>query len=505
VFGAVSFTVGVSGLTSFLASAEEESNPQGATGGPAGTPKSNRRRSEKTVKIRDLEADHFDFVIVGGGTAAFAALTELKANNAEGTIAIISNESTLPYDRPLLSKDLWYGAPDVGNTLQFRKSDTEFESIIYEQNPEFWNGQVYTFLDTEVLDIEASKKFLLLSDDSVISYGKCLLATGSRPLPLTVPHPKTDRITTFTNVKDFQNLERIARDPSVKHITIIGGSQYTPELAVGVLQRGKGTDTKVSFINPDAGILSRYLPDYLSETLSHNVQGYGVDVKNNTSVVSVDDDLTVRLSTGETFKTDHIVVDIGSAPNVEFAAKTKLELDPIHQGFVCNSQLKIVSGLWAAGDIASYYDPTHGRHRVAYHEHAYYSGKTAARNMLGKRQSYFIWPQFNGKVLEDEFTALGRIDSNLETVGVWLKGPTDRSNAYETEHKHAQGLVYYMADQKIVGVLLWNFLDEHIHDGAWHVLGLTERAYPNPSDVVRAIPFEPKAKEDRSDKPLLAD
>jgi 3-phenylpropionate/trans-cinnamate dioxygenase ferredoxin reductase component len=43
-------------------------------------------------------------VIVGGGMAAARACINLRANDYEGRITMVSEEALLPYDRPPLSK-----------------------------------------------------------------------------------------------------------------------------------------------------------------------------------------------------------------------------------------------------------------------------------------------------------------------------------------------------------------------------------------------------------------
>jgi NADPH-dependent 2,4-dienoyl-CoA reductase/sulfur reductase-like enzyme len=49
----------------------------------------------------------FTYLIVGGGMAAGAAAESIRKADADGSIAILSQESEGPYDRPPLSKDLW--------------------------------------------------------------------------------------------------------------------------------------------------------------------------------------------------------------------------------------------------------------------------------------------------------------------------------------------------------------------------------------------------------------
>ncbi len=54
----------------------------------------------------------FSYLIVGGGMAAGAAAESIRKVDADGSIAILSQESEGPYDRPPLSKDLWKDEED---------------------------------------------------------------------------------------------------------------------------------------------------------------------------------------------------------------------------------------------------------------------------------------------------------------------------------------------------------------------------------------------------------
>ena len=48
--------------------------------------------------------DHIDFVIIGGGMAGVTAAQTLRSDGEQGSIAILSDESIYPYQRPPLSK-----------------------------------------------------------------------------------------------------------------------------------------------------------------------------------------------------------------------------------------------------------------------------------------------------------------------------------------------------------------------------------------------------------------
>src|SRR6476659_9721408 len=63
------------------------------------------------------EAPLVDFLLLGGGLASATAAETLRMAGAEGSIAILCAENTLPYHRPPLSKEFLLKGPDQTRLL----------------------------------------------------------------------------------------------------------------------------------------------------------------------------------------------------------------------------------------------------------------------------------------------------------------------------------------------------------------------------------------------------
>jgi NADPH-dependent 2,4-dienoyl-CoA reductase/sulfur reductase-like enzyme len=80
---------------------------------------------------------------------------------------------------------------------------------------------------------------------------------------------------------------------------------------------------------------------------------------------------------------------------------------------------------------------------VEHEDNANAMGTIAGRNMAGSSETYRHLPFFYSDLFDLGYEAVGEIDSRLETVEDWVQ-------------KFRKGVVYYLADNCVRGVLLWN-------------------------------------------------
>lgn len=88
--------------------------------------------------------------------------------------------------------------------------------------------------------------------------------------------------------------------------------------------------------------MGKILPETLSNWTTDRVRELGVNVHPNTEVESVDmvkDRVKLTLKNGQSLLCDHVVVAVGSEPNISLAKESGLEIDEIHGGMVVNAEL----------------------------------------------------------------------------------------------------------------------------------------------------------------------
>jgi NADPH-dependent 2,4-dienoyl-CoA reductase/sulfur reductase-like enzyme len=83
------------------------------------------------------------------------------------------------------------------------------------------------------------------------------------------------------------------------------------------------------------------------------------------------------------------------------------------------------------------------RVRVEHENNAVRMGKQAGRNMAGADETYTYTPFFYSDMFDLGYEAVGELSSKLETYADW-------------EEPFQKGVIYYLEDKRVRGVLLWN-------------------------------------------------
>ncbi|KAJ3332154.1 Apoptosis-inducing factor 1, mitochondrial, partial [Kappamyces sp. JEL0680] len=340
---------------------------------------------------------------------------------------------------------------------------------------------------TKVLRVDPHRQTVVLKDDKQIQYGRVLIATGGVPYrpPFLgkLAEDVKNRVTTFRTIQDFQDLEKII-DKS-KSVAIIGGGFLGSELAAAFSLKAKKKDLKVIQVFPEEGNLSLVLPTYLTKWTTAKLKKDGVEIHPESDIRQITKNATtgkvdILLKSDAVVSADHVVVATGLVPNIQIAKASGLEIDPLINGIVVNAELEARSDIYAAGDVTSYHDIALGRRRVEHYDHAVNSGRIAGLNMTGAKTPYTHQSMFWSNVgPEISFEAVGNLDAKLQTVSIWSKAPED-----DTQAKHNKGVVYYLKDRRVCGVLLWNVFGQL--DTARMILD-SKKVVSDPSTLTKLI------------------
>ncbi len=360
----------------------------------------------------------YKYLIIGGGLAGDGATRGIREVDADGSIGMISVEPDPPYMRPNLSKGLWKGRP-----VEKIWRKTEERADLY--------------LNRKVTQLDPSRKFVRDDQGDEYTYDKLLLATGGTPNHL----PFGDgNVIYYRNFQDYQHLRALTENG--ERFVVIGGSFIGSELAAALTIVGK----KVTMIFPEDGISENIFPRDLSHFINDYYREKGVELVTGESAASIQkegDRITVRTGSGRAFEADGVVAGIGIRPNLDLAKEAGLKVD---NGIIVNERLETsVPDIYAAGDAANFFHAAlEKRTRVEHEDNAVQMGKVAGRNMAGGSEAYTHAPMFYSDLFDLGYEAVGDMSSKLKTVEDWQEEPFKK------------GVVYYMDDGRVRGVLLWN-------------------------------------------------
>jgi 3-phenylpropionate/trans-cinnamate dioxygenase ferredoxin reductase component len=360
----------------------------------------------------------YKYLIVGGGMTADAAAHGIRERDKDGGVGIIAAEAHAPYSRPPLSKALWKGEP--------------LDSI--------WRGtkdlgvDLHLGLSVESLDANGHR----VTDDKGGEYAfeRLLLATGARPRRLPFA---SDGVIYFRTLDDYRQLRALA-EPGAR-VIVIGAGFIGSEVAAALSMVG----ARVTLVFPEEHVGSRVFAPELSSFLSRMYREKGVELMARDAVLALerrDGVFHARTRSGRTLEARAVVAGIGVEPNVELARAAGLTTD---NGIVVDELLRTThADVFAAGDVASAPSAVFGRHvRVEHEDAALTMGKAAGGLMAGSGESYRHVPFFYSDLFELGYEAVGELDARLDIVADWRQ-------------PFKEGVLYYLADGRPRGVLLWN-------------------------------------------------
>lgn len=365
-----------------------------------------------------------DYLIVGAGMAADAAAKAIREVDAAADIGMVGDETPPPYQRPPLSKALWKG----GTT----PADTDLATA---------QSGAQLYLGRHIESLDRAERIARDGHGDSYRYRRLLLATGAAPRRL--PFDGGERLIHFRTLDDYQALRRYAQPGAF--VAVIGGGFIGCELAASLCSVG----CKVTMLFPGETVGAGRYPDALARYLDDYYRSHGVDVRGGIRVTGggkTDGGVELELSDGEVLRVEAAVAGLGVTPNTALAEQAGLAVD---NGIVVDAQLRTSDAeVWAAGDVANFYNPALGRYlRVEHEDAAVGMGRVAGRAMAGDPGDYATLPFFYSDLFDLGYEAVGLLDTRLQVVEDWRE-------------PYREGVVYYLDDGRVRGVLLWNVWDQ---------------------------------------------
>jgi len=372
-----------------------------------------------------------NYVIIGNGVAGTTAAETLRKHDPNCSIHLLTNEPYPLYNRVSLPRFL--------------------QGVIAEQKVMIrdfaWHEQrnIHLVTETLVASVNTDERVVITTDGKHYPYDALLIASGGWANPLRVPGAAdTKHIYNFVTLDDTKTI--IARMLESRTALAYGGSFISYELCDGFAMRKLNT----VWMMRGPYWLRSALDSEGGEVVDAIAKKFGVEVIHGDEIASVVPangvPSYVKTKQGRQIQVDVIGVGLGITLNTQVLKGTPVE---IRSGVVVNEYLETnVPGVYAAGDVAEFFDPTIDRHHtMGTWDNALAHGKIAAINMAGGREPYVDVPTYTSPLFNVNIAVVGTAESNnpeLETVV--HREPGDKGN--ENYRK------LFFRQNRLVGVLM---------------------------------------------------
>jgi 3-phenylpropionate/trans-cinnamate dioxygenase ferredoxin reductase component len=308
-------------------------------------------------------------VIVGAGQAAVQAIDTLRRKGFTGSIALVGDEGSWPYQRPPLSKKYLAG------TL-------EPERLLIRPAHYYADHAIEARLGERVAEIERSAQRVRLDGGALLAYDELLLATGSRPRSLAAPGAELPGVHFLRSVRDVEGIRADLR--GARHLVIVGGGYIGLEVAATCRELG----LEATVLEMADRAMNRVTCTEISAFFQAEHARHGVRILCNKRVRAIEADgssgrvRAVVCDDGSEHRADLVIVGVGVAPVDELASAAGLQCaNGISVDEFCRtSDPRIL----AAGDCSIHPSPHYGRLlRLESVDNAFEQGTSAALSILG--------------------------------------------------------------------------------------------------------------------------
>ena len=371
------------------------------------------------------------YVIIGNGIAGTTAADTLRKNDPNCSIHLLTNEPYPLYNRVSLPRFL------QGVLVEQKVMIRDFA----------WHEQrnIRLITETMVTEVDTDERVVVTDKGLRLPYDALLVATGGWANPLRVPGAAgCKHIYNFVTLDDTKTI--IERMLESRYAVAYGGSFISYELCDGFAMRKLNTTWLMrgpywlrSALDPEGG-----------EVVDNIAKKFGVEVIHGDEIECVVPQngvpAYVKTKKGREIQADLVGVGLGITLNTGILAETPVER---RSGIVVNEYLETnVPGVYAAGDVAEFYDATIGQHHtMGTWDNALAHGKIAGVNMAGDHQAYLDVPTYTSPLFDVNIAVVGTAESNNpELESISRREPGEKGN--DNYRK------LFFRENKLVGVLM---------------------------------------------------
>lgn len=371
------------------------------------------------------------YVLLGAGVAGHFAADALRQAGFDGQVLLIGAEPVRPYDRPALSKGILQGTKEP-------------QAIVFQPEEFYREREIDLLLGRAAVAFDPAARRVVLDSGESVSYDRLLITTGANPIRPRLPGIDLPGVHVLRSLADAEALR--AGLLAAERVLVIGAGFIGSEVAASARALGR----EVILLDLLPAPMSRVLGPELAAVYADLHRAHGVDLRMGRGVAQLRGRDRVEeavLDDGTRLDCDLVVLGVGVRPAVDLATAAGLAVD---DGILVDEHCATSApGVYAAGDVATWWHPALGRRiRVEHFDNAGEQGAAAGRAMAGQPEPYAPVPSF----WTDQY------DTTLQYYGYPV--PWDQV-VLRGDAAAFSVTAFYLAEGRIVAAAMLNRPKEH--------------------------------------------
>ncbi|MBD3228180.1 MAG: NAD(P)/FAD-dependent oxidoreductase [Candidatus Lokiarchaeota archaeon] len=378
------------------------------------------------------------YLIIGNSAAGIGAIESIRKNDADSSIAVISDENMYAYSRALIP--------------YYLQGKIEKDQLYLRDEDFYKKNDISPIFGKKVVNIKPNNNKITLKDSSEIEYEYLIIASGGKPFIPTIKG-LNDNFYSFTSFKDVENIKKEISTGNTKEIVILGAG------LIGLLaaESLKSLNMNITVIELADRILINVLDPLTSNIYEQLMKEHDIQIVKGHTIseirTAVDNNEKIRkviLDNNDELDCDLLIIATGVRPRVQFLKNTNIE---INRGIIVNPRMQTnVANIYACGDCAEVYDFIHNQNKITpIWPAAYIGGLIAGSNLTGQNTKLECITNMNSM----KFFGLPVMSAGLIEV--------PEENGYQELMKYDQKNIHYkkliLKDGTIKGLISLNQIE----------------------------------------------
>src|SRR3972149_111133 len=341
-----------------------------------------------------------DYLIIGGGIAGTTAAESIRAKDPQSSITILTEESERLYSRVLLP--------------HYLRGENALDSLYARTSEVYQEKNISLLTQVRATKVDLSNKLVTTQSGQIFSFNKLLIASGGKVTQLHIPGGALPEVVYLRTLQDAKKIKELLSKN--EEGAVFGGGF----IGIDLVQTFVINKLKTTAVIREKFFWETVVGENSGQLLSQILTEHGVTVLPETEVVEFvgSDHLErVKLNNGQEILADIVGVGIGIHLDLDYLKDSGLT---IKKGVVTNEFLETsVKDVWAAGDVAEFYDPIIGAyHSLGNWANSSAQGRIVGANMAGDRQPFETTSMYSINIFESNFSFLGDpvVDENTEVL-----------------------------------------------------------------------------------------